>query len=219
MTIAEMEWHHEEYLALESKIATMLANRWFPTVFSACEESFPHIAPAIQFRKKRSIEPETPRLSSFQVVFRYAPPLFEHGVIQSLSDVVQSTRLLAKHEDNYLGQVAEALDREEVARTLWNHLERQPGFLQRDIRKELGVSQDIAVTVLEVWGELGLVARDHEKNSYRLYLCSRLDAPAEGICHNCGVRGKGRKELFFKPIACGKCGTEGYYHIVCNDHG
>ncbi|NQT11240.1 MAG: MarR family transcriptional regulator [Planctomycetes bacterium] len=218
MKIAEMESHHDRFTASESVIAKMLANREFPAVFSACEGTFPHIVPAIQFRKKRSIDPETPRLGSFRVVLKYAPPLFEHNVIQSLYDLVSSARLLAKHENNYLDQVTEALGREEVARILWNHLGRHPGFLQSDIRKELGVVQDSAVEVVKAWEELGLIVRDQEKNSYRLYLRSRLDDPAEGICHHCGVRGKGRKDLFFEPIVCGRCGTKGYYHIVCKDH-
>ena len=35
----------------------------------------------------------------------------------------------------------------------------------------------------------------------------------QGVCPACGVRGKGRKELFFRPVPCKRCGAEGHYHI------
>jgi len=217
MKIAEMEAHHDEYTTLESRIIKMLGKREFPAVFPVCEASFAHIVPAIRYRKKRGMKPETPRLSAFSVICKYGPPLFEHAILESLLDFVRSTRLLAKHENGYLQSIERALEREEVARILWNHLEHQPGFLQRHIRKELGISQESAVAILAIWEELGVIARKQQKNSYALYFRSRLDAAAEGICQTCGVRGKGRKELFFRPVSCKNCGTEDYYHIINTD--
>jgi hypothetical protein len=217
MKIAEMEAHHNAYADLEKRIATMVADRDFPEVFVACEESFQHIVPASQFRKKRGIRPEVPRLLSFTVTCKYAPAVFEHAAIESLLDFVRSTRLLARHENGYLRSVEAALAREEVARLLWNHLEREPGFLQRDIGNTLGLSQEAAVAVLEIWEELGLVARRSHEGSYALHLRGGLDSTATGMCHSCGVTGTARKELFLRPISCKRCGTEGYYLIVDSD--
>jgi predicted Zn-ribbon and HTH transcriptional regulator len=214
MRIAELEAHHGEYTALEATIRKMLYNREFPAVFSVCEASFPHIVPAIKYRKKRGIEPETPTFLSLGVICKYAPPLFEHAVLQSLYEFVKSTTLLAKHQSGYFQAVQRAVEDEEIARALWNHLNAWPGSLQEDAGKELGVSEESAVRILDVWVEFSVISRRQEKNSCQLYLRSRLDAVVEGVCHTCGVRGKGHKELFFKPIRCKKCGTEDYYHIV-----
>jgi hypothetical protein len=214
MKIADMESHHDEYAALDAKIRTMLENREFPAVFPVCEASFPHIVPAIKYRKKRGIEPETPALLSFGVITKYAPPLFEHSVLESLSGFVKSTRLLAKQEQGHLEAIEIAFEQEEMARVLWNHLEARPGFLQRDIRKELGIGQERALAIIEIWEELGVVGRRKESLSYALDFGSRLDAITGGVCQCCGVRGKGPREAFFKPVLCRNCGVKGYYHIV-----
>ena len=218
MRIAEMEEHHDQYTALGGTVRTMLPKREFPAVFRVCEESFPHIVPAIKFRKKRGIEPETPALFAFRVINQYAPPLFEHRTIESLLEFVKSERSLAKHENGYLQAVESALEDEEIARGLWSHLETHPGFLQRDIRSVLGVSQERAVAIAVTWEQLGVITRRKVKNTYALDFRSRLDAITEGICQYCGVRGKGRKESFLKSTSCAKCGTEGYYHIVCTSN-
>ncbi len=217
MKIAEMEAHHDEYTALETGIANMLGNRDFPAVFSVCEASFQHIVPAIKYRKKRGIEPQTPELLSFSVVCKYGPPLFEHSVLASLLKFVRSTRLISKHENGYLESVEAALERQELARLLWNHLEHASEVSLRDIPKTLGVDKNSATTILEIWEELGVIDRNQEESSNGFCFRSRLNSVVEGICPACGVRGKGRKELFFKRISCKKCNTEGYYHILATD--
>ena len=107
--------------------------------------------------------------------------------------------------------------REELARVLWNHLEQQPGALRPNVSKELAVAQETTADIVELWEQLGVITRRQEQNSYRLYFRSRLDAEVEGVCPTCGVRGRGRKELFLRPISCKKCGAEGYYHIKYTD--
>jgi hypothetical protein len=219
MKIAELEGHHDALDDSEQTIRAMVESREFPKVFSVCTASFSHIVPAINFRKKRDIQPEVPELAAFATICRYAPPLFEHGAIESLFEFVSSTRVLTQHEKDYLSSVEAAQKQEQVAHALWNHLEKQQGMLQREIRAELGVAQEDAVAIIELWEELGVVDRQSEDRSYRLYFRTRLDAEVAGLCPNCGVRGRGRRELFFRSFACQKCNAEGYYHIEYGDSG
>ena len=109
--------------------------------------------------------------------------------------------------------VETARKREQLAHVLWNHLKKQPETLQRDIFTALGVVREDAVNIVELWEKLGILDRQPEGRSYRLCFRTRLDTEVAGVCQNCGVRGKGRKELFLKPVTCQKCGTLGYYHI------
>ena len=213
MKISEMEYHHGEYTSLEDKINKMLENREFPAIFSVCVETFPHIVPAIQYRKKREIEPEMPDWLAFKVICKYAPPLFEHSVMESLSEFVKSTRLLTKHENVYLKAIETAFKHEEITRSLWNHIEKQPNVLQRDICRYFDDNQKSVTSIIELWEKLGLVFHKNESSDLRLNLRTRLDEEVEGVCQNCGVHGKGHKEHFFKSISCQRCGTEGYYHI------
>ena len=218
MRIAELEAHHVEYTALEMAISKMLHNGQFPAVFSVCEESLPHIVPAIKFRKKRDIHPETPSLLAFTVVCKYGPPLFEHAVIESFFDFAKSNGLIAKHESGFLKLVEAALEREEAARLLWNELYSNPGSLQRDFSRKLGFDHRSAVEILDVWEELGIITRKPRGNSHELYLRFSLDALTEGMCPACGVRARGRREFFFRSGPCKKCGNEGYYHILDTDY-
>ena len=123
----------------------MLENREFPAIFSVCVETFPHIVPAIQYRKKREIEPEMPDWLAFEVICKYAPPLFEHSVMESLSEFIKSTRLLTKHENDYLKAIESALKHEEITRSLWSRIEKQPNVLQRDICAILKIIKNLSL--------------------------------------------------------------------------
>jgi hypothetical protein len=218
MKISEMEYHHGEYTSLENKIKKMLDNREFPAIFSACVETFPHIVPAIQYRKKREITPETPEWTAFDVICKYAPPLFEHAVIASLFEFVKSTRMLARHEKGYLQAVETAIECEDIARVLWNLINQQPDALQKDIFRSLDYNQQTVARIIDKWEELGVIIRNNKDVDPKIRLRTRLDEIVEGICNNCGVQGKGRKELLFKSILCQKCGAECYYHIKYADN-
>ena len=213
MKIAELEAHHDAYADSERTIRAMVENGEFLTVFSVCTASFPHIVPAIQFRRKRGITPETPDLSAFTTICKYAPPLFEHAVIESLLEFVKSSRFLLQSDGNFLELIEVARQREQLAHLLWNHFERHPGMCQRDIRAELGVVQEDAADIVELWERLGVLDRKADDGSYHLHFRTRLDTEVTGRCPNCGVRGKGRKDAFFPPVKCQKCGTVGHYHI------
>lgn len=213
MKIAELELHHAQFLEIETHIETSLEKRDIAEVFSACQASFSHIIPAIRFRKRRDIHPEIPRLMAFDVICKYAPPLFEHSAINALSEFLRSSRVLARNTD-YSQSVESALEREEAARAIWNHLEQNPGLLQRDIQKDLGIKQEVSVPILTVWDQLGVVDQEKKKDSCRLSFHTNLDEVVGGVCRHCGVRGKARKEVFFKKMSCKKCGSQGYYHIL-----
>lgn len=214
MKIAELEAHHDAYADSEDTIRAMVDDHRFPAVFSICIESFPHIVPAINFRKKREIAPKTVDLLPVITICKYAPPLFEHAAIEALAEFVSSTRVLALSEKRNMCAVEAARKREQLAHLLWNHLERQPGALQHDLHTTLGVIQGDAVEIIDFWEELGIIDRHPNRGSYRIYFSTQLESEMEGLCQACGVRGKGRKELFLRPVTCRKCGAAGYYHMA-----
>jgi hypothetical protein len=213
MKIAELEAHHNAYVESEQTIRRMVYNHEFPAVFAVCIDVFPHLVPTINYWRKRDISPGRLDLLPIATICKYAPPLFEHSAIESLAKFVKSARVLASSERGYLSLIETARNREQLAHAIWNHLERQPGARQRDIRTELGVIQEYAVEIVELWEDLGVIEREPDDGTYRLFFRTQLDKEMDGVCQNCGVRGKGRKEAFLKPGACLKCGTLGYYHI------
>lgn len=219
MRKAELEEHHDQYLAKEARIQEMVRDRQFPPVFAVCVESFPHLVPAMKYRKRVGIAPEAPEFSAFSVICKYAPVLFEHAFIEALRDFVLGTRQLARHENGYLQACEAALELEETSRAIWNHLERNPDTFQRDICTQANITQETARSILEVWEYLGVIVRVPEGSTCRFRFRTRLDAETTGVCHSCGVRGKGVKELFLRPISCQRCGVQGYYHICPDSSG
>jgi hypothetical protein len=217
MRKAEMEAHHDAYTAKEGDIRAMLADRNFAAVFRVCTDSFSHIVPAIQYRRREGIEPQTPKFLAFEAICKYAPPLFEHAVLDALSQYVASERVLTKAETGYLSMVQAAVEREEAARMLWNHLELQPGTPQRGIATILGCDGAEIDDIVSVWADLGVMTREAADGLHHLFLCPALNVEVDGLCPMCGVRGRGRKESFFKSVRCQKCGAEGFYHISFPD--
>ena len=213
MKIIELEAHHDAYADAEDTIRMMVDNREFPAIFPFCIESFPHIVPAINYRKKKDIPLKTLDLLPITTICKCAPPLFEHAAIESLAEFVSSTRVLALSEKGYMSSIEAARKREQLAHAIWRHLEEHPRVPQCDICATLGVSQEHVVEIIEFWEELGVIDWQPDGGTDLLFFSTRFDTEMEGLCQNCGVRGKGRKELFFKPVTCQRCGTQGYYHI------
>jgi hypothetical protein len=218
MLIAEMEDHHTQLMAIEARIVAMESNMEFPAVFQICEESFPHIVPAISFRKRRSLAPVIPAIRAFDVVWTYAPALFEHSTLECTLSFVRSTRLIAKHENGYLESAEAALSREEAARLLWNFLERNPGTSETTTVQQLGLYRGVVAAILAVWHRLGVVTRTLEKSSDNLALATRLDQETAGICSRCGARVKARKMNLLQPASCPKCGEKDYFHFCAVNH-
>jgi hypothetical protein len=214
MKISEMENYHDAFTDLEAKIKIMLAEREFPGVFSVCVKSFPSIVPASQFRKKRDIQPEMPALLAFEVICKYAPIFFEHNSMLLMLEFVKSTRQLAKHENGYLKKIESALENEEIARLLWNSLEKHPCSTQSEICSSIEASLATMVEILTLWEKFGVVIRPDKKNIRKMNLKTRLNTVIEGICPNCGVLRNRIKEEFFQPRCCKYCGYYGFYHIL-----
>jgi hypothetical protein len=213
MKKAELEAHHNEYRALESRISSMAAARQFPGVFSACIASFPHIVPALKYRKQEGIQPEIPDLLSFDVVCKYGPVLFEHAVLETLHQFVQETRMLARHTNGYLDAIRAALQREEIARKIWNLLQAGGEVPELEVCQRVAINRATLIEIVGPWELLRVVVRTTSHNGPAVRLRSYLTEKAEGVCQACGIRAKGRKEAFFSRVRCTRCGATGYYHI------
>ena len=211
MKIAELEADHVACIDAERSIRAMVENREFPAVFSVCVESFPHIVPAIQFRKKREMTPEIPTLLAFTTICRYAPLLFEHAAIESLFEFIKSNRLLAQHENNYLSAIEAARNRENVAHALWNHLETQPGAPARDLGTQLGVTQEDAVKIIDLWEELGRSTGSKKPARFAFFSERGWIQRWRGCATDAVFAAADARRYSLGPLNAEKCGAEGCY--------
>ncbi|MDY0166643.1 MAG: hypothetical protein RBS80_08880 [Thermoguttaceae bacterium] len=219
MRKAELEDHHNQYLLKDGRIREMVQQRDFPAVFAVCKDAVVHMVPAMKWRKQAGITPETPEFLCFSVICTYGPPLFEHTALESMYQFVGGTRQLARHENGYLVLSEAALKQEEVARALWNCIERQPGLPQSDLSERCCVPDKTVASIVNVWKQLRIIGCEYRGNEYRLSLCTRLDVEVVGICQHCGAKGNGRKEQFLQPVKCGKCMDVGYCHVRFDEAG
>ncbi len=217
MRKAELEDHHDQYLIKERRIREMVHQRDFPAVFAVCTDAFVHAVPAMKCRKQAGITPETPDFLCFSVICTYGPPLFERAALESLHEFIGGTRQLARHENEYLLAVEAALQHEELARTLWNHIQHRPGLPQHELSERSNVPEHTVASIIAVWKQLRLIHCEYHGNGRGLCLCTRLDVDVVGVCQHCGAKGRGRKELFLQPIKCGKCAAVDYYHIAFDE--
>ena len=151
-----------------------------------------------------------PAFLAFTTICKYAPPLFEHSAIESLRAFVKSSRVLSQSEKNSipLKTLENAHNLPIRFGTTWNAI---PGCFSATSARNSEWFRKMRSTSWSC-GKSWVSGSAPEGKSYRL-LPNAIDTEVEGSCPNCGVRGKGRKELFFRLIVCEKCSTEGYYHI------
>lgn len=124
--------------------------------------------------------------------------------------------MFARHENRYLQLAETAYIREKLARILWNSIEKQCDLIPNDINF-LRCNSQYTAEIIEIWDILGVIVRNDKVTTSDVRLRTRIDELTEGRCHNCGVQGKGRKELFFKSVSCQKCGGDGFYFIIYPD--
>ena len=219
MRKAELEDHHAQYLTKEVALQQTVSERAFSRAFAICLDSLTHVIPVMQFRKITGITPEIPDFLCFNIICNFAPPLFAHEVLEAFHGFVVGTRKLARHEKGYLAASEAALKREDFARLLWDRIERHPGILKKELLSDTVFPLDVVEGILGVWGQLGVTSSELDSNDHRIFLRTRLDVDVVGACQACGVRGKGRKELFLEPVTCRKCASVGYYHILFRTAG
>ncbi len=219
MRKAELEDHHNQYLLKDGRIREMVQQRDFPAVFAVCRDAFAHMVPAMKWRKRTGITPETPDFLCFSVICTYGPPLFEHTALESLHEFIGGTRQLARHDNEFLSASDAALKQEEVARALWNCIEDRPGLPQREVSERFNGPDNTVASIMEVWKQLRIICCEYDGNDHRLCLRTRLDVDVVGVCQHCGAKGKGRKERFLQPVKCGKCMEVGYCHVRFDDAG
>ena len=215
MKKSEMEWHFNCLRDSSANIATMLGQRPIDlTVFDYCVETFQHIIPALRYWTKEAPENGPFSILPYRTIELLGPPLFAHDAIASMCEHVSSNRYLKKAEFSFTQMIEDTLIREREALALWNWIERNSGGEQRSLWQEARVDRASGIKTLDQWVESGVVLRVPLGNTYKLQFASDLSAPVTGMCPNCGVVGKARRELVYKQHVCQRCGVEVFYHLV-----
>jgi hypothetical protein len=211
MKIAEMEYWHAIFSEQNTALRAMVSQRDYFGALSSCEKGFEAIIPALQYRKKKQLDPLTPHVMAFHVIWRFAPVLFAHDAIASLQSFIKANRFLSKHEDDFTGKTEAAYEEMMFAHGMLQSLVRTG--VEPISRKELKSPEcdaEQARKILDSWSEMGVV----QLTQTTAALTTNLDEKTLGVCPSCGVKAEAKRSLLFGRVVCKKCKNTVCCHVV-----
>ena len=211
---SKAEQSYGEYCRLVEQATSYDTGRYtdLGLLLQACADAWPCIPDALKFRAKNADAAVS--LFPMHAVWSYAPPLFEHEWLLKLEAFIGSTRALKRSEQQDLPTMAtQAIEREELARRLWNRLKSAPGIAERKLLQGSGAQVGEGTAVLKVWLKYGVVLRRSDERGSALFLATDMTATSIAFCHTCSIKVRARKEQLFREVACPRCGQRGFLFV------
>jgi len=217
MKKTEMEEHHTAYHELVAQARSAERIGLYRKAMQLALSSWEHVDGMMQYeRKYENAEFET--IPAIEMVLRYAPLLLDFESLDALERLLKDCRRI---ERNTSGSLA---DRLTIARAhmwdnhrLWDHLERNPGAKQSELRKNLAGDQEYWRSVVEDWHRMGLLRRSPDGGSYALTLATQMGDLVMAKCPACGHTTEGTKAVFLDEVPCPTCTATGLFVILGTD--
>ena len=214
MKKSEMVEHYRLYHGLVKAARSLVSQGEFGRAVAKCREAWDHADGMMQYGRKYEYQ-EYSSLEAIEIVLKRAPLLFDFESLDALEELLKSFRRIDKNTNKNLAKgLTASRDLMCRAHELWNCLEAKPGVRQDQLRRILGADQDQWRKIAESWDRMGVVAREKEDASYRLYLRTRMDANATARCPSCGFLHEAQKSSLLEKQHCPKCQTEGQF-VLC----
>lgn len=218
--LAESEGRYELHreLAVQAE-----RTRNYTLALTECELAWQYVGEMMQFRRK--YEDKTfASVPCIDQALRLAPLLLRSSTLDALQRLLKSEKSIDKHATDDLAQrLLQAREQLRRAYVAWNLIERTPGFLQSRLQGSLGGVQDQWRALMERWESMGMIMRQPESNSYRLWHTTNMDDRVRAKCPRCGATITGPKRAFLKQQACPSCKREAVHVITeqssCNVEG
>ena len=167
--------------------------------------------------ERRYDDREFSSIRAIDLVLKYAPLLLDFQSLDGLADLLRNCRRIEKNTSESLaGRLELARTRLWAAYRLYDHLERNPGTRQDELRKLLGGEQDTWREIAEAWEGMGLVFRVPCGGSYALSLVTRLAELVPTICPACGTRTEAPKAMLLEESSCPNCGKGVLFAILAS---
>ena len=217
MKKTEMEQHHIAYHEIVAKARSAERTGLYRMAMQLALSSWEHVDGMMQYeRKYENAEFET--IPAIEMVLKYAPLLLDFESLDALEILLKDCRRIEKNTSECLA------DRLNTARArmwdnhrLWDHLERNPGTRQSELRKHLGGEQEQWRSVVEDWHRMGLLRRSPDGGSYALTLATQMGELVMAKCPACGRTAEGTKAVFLDEVPCSNCAATGLFVILDTD--
>lgn len=205
MKKAELEAHRKKYTSLMRKANTAKNKGLYHNAIELALSSWDYIDGMMQY-DRRYEDAEFSSIKAIDLVLRYAPLLLDFESLDKLEALLKGFKRIEKNTSDVMAdKLAEAHRLMWDAHRLWGYLADHPEAMQSGLRKEIGGDQDQWRWIAEQWGEMGLVHRIPEANSFRLALATRMGEIVAGKCSSCGDVVEAPKAMLLAKLPCSAC--------------
>lgn len=178
----------------------------YPVAIARAIEAWEHLEGMMQF-ERRFEDAEFKSVPCIDLVLRHAPSILHAQALDELEHLLQTRRAIDRHaSDDLATRLLEARETLKRAHRLLDHIERNPGARQSDLRQLLGGDQDEWRGWCERWSDIGLINRESLGGQYYLRLSAGADELTDAKCGACGGIERGSKRSFWGSHVCVACG-------------
>jgi len=206
MTKGDMEQHERQYASMMKEARAAERAGLYQRAVKAALASWEHIDGMMQYERRYRENQEFASILAIDMTLRYAPLLLDFESLAALESLLKVCRRIEKNTSESLAdKLAAARARMRRTHRLWNHLERNPGTRQDELRRLLGGDQDEWRRMAEDWEKMGLLQRRSEGGSYRLALTTRMGQIVPAKCPACGKVVEAPKTMCLDNATCPEC--------------
>jgi len=214
MKKADLAAHTSRYDALVGKARTAEQRGLYREAVRHCLDAWEHIDGMMQYGRRYDSR-EFSSIAAIDMILRYASFLLDYESLDELEALLKECRRIERNTSQSMSdKLAAARERMWENHRLWDHLERNPGFRQDQLRQSLGGDQDRWRAVAEAWERMGLLHREPAGGSYRLALSTRMGQLVSAKCPSCGSVADGPKAMFLEDTRCPDCGCKGFFVLL-----
>jgi hypothetical protein len=212
---AQLQWETGHYrAAVEGMQAAHREGKHSEAVAIAAKAS-EYVDGMMQYERRFESREEPRHIETIRYIFQYAPLVFDKSSLETISELLNSQKRIAKNTAaNLANELETATELMWDAHRVWSVLEKLGETRQDELRATLGGNQDRWRAISESWGHMGLVHRIPERGSYRISLVTRIAAEVRGKCSGCGSTGKAALGTFLQDLTCPKCKTTSKFVLL-----
>lgn len=161
----------DRYYELLDQIQGARSENRYPDALTLCLEALGYLPDLVRETVRQTGRWDIPSVPPIAYACNYLAALQRRGEIERLRDFVASIPELV----DWLDEIDRALERADLMGRIEQHLTERPGSLQRNIGRELGVDGREVSNLLVYARQIGVIRREPEGRTYRLYF---QDAPS-----------------------------------------
>ena len=214
MTKAELQKAYDKYHARMARARRAVREGLHRQAVQEALEAWPAINGMMQYGKRYAGE-TFESIAAIDLVLKYVPLLLDFRQLDRLNELLKACRRIEQQTETQISeQVEEARSKMRMAHCLWDHIERNPGVLQSELRLTLGGHQQDWVNIATTWEQMGLLGRTPKGGTYELAFRTRMGQMTSAKCPECGEVTQAPKAMLLDELACPACGRRVVFVLV-----